>query len=190
MDIDIRKPSAEEWNLFKDRVDTIKLAPSNQNKDIRDSGSSYFGSTLTSKKTENESSLKKLIGNFRSLGLDPSQDLSTLQEDRSKKIQLPTRVEPKVFFANERTFLSWLHFSVIISTLSLGLLNFGDKVSRVSAMIFTFVASLFMIYSLFLYQFRAYRIRNKELGPYGRCFVYFQMTELDPWFWYLDCFLL
>jgi hypothetical protein len=26
-----------------------------------------------------------------------------------KKIQLPVRVEPKVFFANERTFLSWLH---------------------------------------------------------------------------------
>ncbi len=27
----------------------------------------------------------------------------------NKRIVLPVRVEPKVFFANERTFLSWLH---------------------------------------------------------------------------------
>ena len=38
------------------------------------------------------------------------------------------RVEPKVFFANERTFLSWLHFAVILGGLAVGLLNFGDKV--------------------------------------------------------------
>ena len=28
---------------------------------------------------------------------------------QQKRIVLPVRVEPKVFFANERTFLSWLH---------------------------------------------------------------------------------
>jgi uncharacterized membrane protein YidH (DUF202 family) len=34
-------------------------------------------------------------------------------------------VEPKVFFANERTFLSWLNFTVILGGLAIGLLNFG-----------------------------------------------------------------
>ena len=51
-----------------------------------------------------------------------------LQRTATKRIALPVRVEPKVSFANERTFLSWLHFTVILGGLSVGLLNFGDKV--------------------------------------------------------------
>jgi uncharacterized membrane protein YidH (DUF202 family) len=51
-----------------------------------------------------------------------------LQRTANKRIALPVRVEPKVSFANERTFLSWLHFTVVLGGLSVGLLNFGDKV--------------------------------------------------------------
>jgi uncharacterized membrane protein YidH (DUF202 family) len=52
-----------------------------------------------------------------------------LQRTASKRIALPVRVEPKVSFANERTFLSWLHFTVVLGGLAVGLLNFGDKVN-------------------------------------------------------------
>ena len=51
-----------------------------------------------------------------------------LQRTASKRIALPIRIEPKVSFANERTFLSWLHFTVVLGGLAVGLLNFGDKV--------------------------------------------------------------
>lgn len=51
-----------------------------------------------------------------------------LQRTASKRIALPVRIEPKVSFANERTFLAWLHFTVVLGGLSVGLLNFGDKV--------------------------------------------------------------
>lgn len=51
-----------------------------------------------------------------------------LQRTAQKRIALPVRVEPKVAFANERTFLSWLHFTVVLGGLAVGLLNFGDKV--------------------------------------------------------------
>lgn len=51
-----------------------------------------------------------------------------LQRTASKRIALPVRVEPKVSFANERTFLSWLHFTVVLGGLAVGLLNFGDQV--------------------------------------------------------------
>ena len=38
------------------------------------------------------------------------------------------KVEPKLFFANERTFISWLHMSVILSSMSIGVLAFtGDS---------------------------------------------------------------
>jgi uncharacterized membrane protein YidH (DUF202 family) len=52
-----------------------------------------------------------------------------LQRTANKRIALPVRVEPKVSFANERTFLSWLHFTVVLGGLAVGLLNFGDKAS-------------------------------------------------------------
>ena len=51
-----------------------------------------------------------------------------LQRTANKRIALPVRVEPKVAFANERTFLSWLHFTVVLGGLAVGLLNFGDRV--------------------------------------------------------------
>ena len=78
-----------------------------------------------------------------------------------KRIIVPVRVEPKVFFANERTFLSWLHFCIVLGGLALGLLNFGDQVGQIAGVLFTGVAMLFMIYALFLYQWRAEKIRNR-----------------------------
>ncbi|KAI1822170.1 hypothetical protein F4861DRAFT_414420 [Xylaria intraflava] len=82
-----------------------------------------------------------------------------LQTAAGKRIALPTRVEPKVFFANERTFLSWLNFTVILGALAIGMLNFGDRPAFISAFLFTGVAMLTMIYALFTYHWRAKSIR-------------------------------
>jgi uncharacterized membrane protein YidH (DUF202 family) len=78
-----------------------------------------------------------------------------------KRIALPTRVEPKVFFANERTFLSWLNFTVILGGLAVGLLNFGDRVGRISAGLFTIIAMAAMIYALVTFHWRAQSIRKR-----------------------------
>ncbi|KAG5367828.1 Vacuolar transporter chaperone 1 [Yarrowia sp. C11] len=75
-------------------------------------------------------------------------------------------IEPKVFFANERTFLSWLNFTVILGGLAVGLLNFGDKVGRISAGMFTLVAMATMGYALVTYHWRAAAIRKRGSGPY------------------------
>lgn len=89
-----------------------------------------------------------------------------LQKAPGKRIALPTRVEPKVFFANERTFLSWLNFTVMLGGLGVGLLNFGDKVGQISAGLFTLVAMGTMIYALVTYHWRAAAIRRRGSGPY------------------------
>jgi uncharacterized membrane protein YidH (DUF202 family) len=78
-----------------------------------------------------------------------------------KRIALPTRVEPKVFFANERTFLSWLNFTVILGGLAVGLLNFGDRVGQISAGVFTVIAMGAMLYALFTFHWRARSIRKR-----------------------------
>jgi uncharacterized membrane protein YidH (DUF202 family) len=70
-------------------------------------------------------------------------------------------VEPKVFFANERTFLSWLNFTVILGGLAVGLLNFGDRVGQISAGVFTFIAMGAMLYALFTFHWRARSIRKR-----------------------------
>jgi uncharacterized membrane protein YidH (DUF202 family) len=53
-----------------------------------------------------------------------------------KAITVPIRVEPKVLFANERTFLNWMHTSTIIATIGMALLNLspnsGAKASKMA----------------------------------------------------------
>ncbi|KAF8920726.1 hypothetical protein CPB85DRAFT_503419 [Mucidula mucida] len=83
-----------------------------------------------------------------------------------KHIALPVRVEPKVSFANERTFLSWLHFTVILGSLAIGLLNFGNKVGLISAAMFSFVVMAVMIYALYTYLCRATSIKYGSRDPY------------------------
>ena len=40
------------------------------------------------------------------------------------------RIEPKTFFANERTFLTWLHMAVTIGTIAAALLGFSGSAQR------------------------------------------------------------
>jgi len=44
----------------------------------------------------------------------------------------PMKLEPKTFFANERTFLSWLHMAVTIGSIAAALLGFAATADRYS----------------------------------------------------------
>ncbi|KAJ2166407.1 hypothetical protein IW143_002587 [Coemansia sp. RSA 520] len=97
----------------------------------------------------------------------PGRVTFTTRDDQpNKRIAVPVRVEPKVFFANERTFLSWLNFAIVLGSLALGLLNFGDSTGKIAGAAFTVIAMFVMIYALMLFQWRADRIRRRESGPY------------------------
>lgn len=85
---------------------------------------------------------------------------------RGKRIHVPVRVEPKVFFAAERTFLSWLEFSIILGSIAATLLNFGDAVSLASAWAFTVVACVALLYSAGLYLWRVRMIRGRRAVRY------------------------
>ncbi|KAK1347445.1 vacuolar transporter chaperone 4 [Hamiltosporidium tvaerminnensis] len=87
-------------------------------------------------------------------------------DTRNKRIALPVRIEPKVFFANERTFLSWLHFSIFIGGIGTALMGLGDSKAVYSGIAFICVSVLFAIYALYLYFWRASMIRLRDPGPY------------------------
>lgn len=97
----------------------------------------------------------------------PSQvEARRFKAPRGKRIHVPVRVEPKVFFAAERTFLSWLEFSIILGSIAATLLNFGDSISLASAWGFTIVASLALLYSMGLYLWRVRMIRGRRAVRY------------------------
>lgn len=81
----------------------------------------------------------------------------------STGIFVPVRVEPKVYFAAERTFLSWLEFSIVLGGIAAALLNFGiDYISLASAWSFTVLAAMALVYSLVLYLWRVDKIRKRR----------------------------
>ena len=85
---------------------------------------------------------------------------------KGKRIHVPVRVEPKVYFAAERTFLSWLEFSIILGSIAATLLNFGDALSLASAWAFTILACLALLYSMVLYLWRVRMIRGRRAVRY------------------------
>jgi uncharacterized membrane protein YidH (DUF202 family) len=81
-------------------------------------------------------------------------------------IHVPVRVEPKVQLATERTFLSWLEFSILIGSIAATLLNFGDSLAFAAAWAFTAVACIALLYSAALYLWRVRNIRERRAVTY------------------------
>ncbi|KAI1502444.1 vacuolar transporter chaperone 4 [Biscogniauxia marginata] len=88
---------------------------------------------------------------------------------KGKKIYVPVRVEPKVYFAAERTYLGWLEFSIYIGTIAVTLLNFGTKPTKISFLVsgvFTLLAILSLCYSVVIYLYRSKAIRERKVIKY------------------------
>ncbi|RCI14582.1 hypothetical protein L249_6810 [Ophiocordyceps polyrhachis-furcata BCC 54312] len=86
-----------------------------------------------------------------------------------KKIYVPVRVEPKVYFAAERTFLGWLEYSIYVGAIAVTLLNFGSQVSSLSfwtASLFTLLAIISLAYSVIIYLYRSSAIRSRRAAKY------------------------
>lgn len=64
--------------------------------------------------------------------------------------KVPIKVEPKVYFANERTFLSWLHTSTILAAASVSIMAFADHTgwSQVYGILLLPVSIAFILYAL------------------------------------------
>ena len=87
-------------------------------------------------------------------------------ENNTTRINIPVRVEPKVFFANERTFLRWVQFSIFLGGLGTAMLGLESFRSNVCGAIMVLIAILFACYALHLFSWRAEKIRNRDPGSY------------------------
>ncbi|KAF9433426.1 vacuolar transporter chaperone [Entomortierella beljakovae] len=146
-----------------------------------------YGST--SKPTSRANSISKKSFGFKGLGgvfkksgkgkdsrensplLGPSDGIDGVPQIRiippkPKKVVGTLKVEAKVFFANERTFLKWMNFAVLLGTLGIGLFNAGDSIGRFAGILLSLTALATLIYAIWLYERRLIMLRNKHPGPY------------------------
>ncbi|KAF9165631.1 vacuolar transporter chaperone [Actinomortierella ambigua] len=146
----------------------------------------FYGSTSRSGSRANSVKLKKSSSAFsfkglggllkRSNGKESQPLLSGDHGDlppqikiippKPKKVTGTLKVEPKVFFANERTFLKWMSFATLLGTLGVGLYNAGDNIGRFAGMTLSVTALATLVYAIWLYEKRLTMLRNKDPGPY------------------------
>lgn len=98
------------------------------------------------------------------------------EKKEKKKLNGGAELEPKVFFANERTFIHWLTFAAMILSVALTLMNFGDNINKIVGGVFFGVALVISLYAIGFYRWRAWRITNKPhlryddlIGPVFLC---------------------
>ncbi|PBP18392.1 VTC domain-containing protein, partial [Diplocarpon rosae] len=133
---------------------------------------------------------KNQNGNPPAAGVGPITS-KRFKAPNGKRIHVLVRVEPKVYFAAERTFLSWLENSIYIGTIAVTVLNFGDKPTRssfIAAFAFTAVAILSLLYSVGIYLYRSQAIRGRRaikyhdaFGPTVLCGTLFIAIVLNAW---------
>ena len=89
---------------------------------------------------------------------------------QTKKTMREKKVEPKILFANERTYLQWMQAGVLLTTLSLGLFTLEGESSN-AGFFMAPIALLVMSWSTVRYYIRARAVeRNQKDGyfdPYG-----------------------
>lgn len=77
----------------------------------------------------------------------------------------PVRVEPKVWLANQRTFIKWQHISVLLASLSLGLYNAAgedNNVARALAVVYTAIALFAGAWGWWMYIVRSRMIEERS----------------------------
>ncbi|SCW02080.1 LAFE_0E13718g1_1 [Lachancea fermentati] len=83
-----------------------------------------------------------------------------------KTICVPVRVEPKVYFATERTFLSWLSISLILNAVAISMVNYGSTTTMIASIGFFCTALITIVYSAYVYCNRVVNIRLKRAVDY------------------------
>ncbi|KAI0284810.1 hypothetical protein BC826DRAFT_1054458, partial [Russula brevipes] len=86
-----------------------------------------------------------------------------------KKTPTPVRVESKVWFANERTWVSYLNMSVLIGTLAVALYNASkDAIARRFAVVYAGISICILVYGYAVYQHRITMIRRRDPGNFDQ----------------------
>jgi len=84
-------------------------------------------------------------------------------------LRTDSKVEPKIFLSNERTFLAWLDMAVTLAAISVAVLSMSEKREKSLAygLMLLPISIGFCVYALSLYMHRNNRLRRKLGGAYN-----------------------
>jgi len=86
-----------------------------------------------------------------------------------KKVATTIKVEGKVWFANERTWVAYVNVSVLLGTLAMALFNASkNAVARNFAFIYAVISVGVLIYGWAIYQKRITMIRRRDPGHFDQ----------------------
>lgn len=94
-----------------------------------------------------------------------SYDFSQVTDEENEP-KITVRVEPKAFFANERTFLNWIEFAVYVGGSGTALVSLGNIHAYMFGVLLIACTVVFSVYVLYLYHYRAINIRLRHTVPY------------------------
>ena len=147
------------WLPQKQKYHQVTLGQPVDTEDHRDNDTSKKGQELVPLSTTVANTTSRKRGGFITKWQDQFQRHVMKQNSSSAGGVIPLRnvkVEPKVFFANERTFISWLQFCGLLLMVALNLLNFGDGAAKIAGSIFICIAAVVALYALYRFEKRAW----------------------------------
>ncbi|KAI9283269.1 vacuolar membrane protein [Sporodiniella umbellata] len=173
MDTDIRKPRNKVFGLS--RPNESGSSSNSQNNEYNSHQVNTDENVQTVMATESTplipkpTETKKLSPAGLSRFIHKSKTLFGANQPTPRRTRaVPTKAPPaKTYFANERTFLHWLKFTLLLGGLAIGLLNFSDNIGLISALVFTFLSMSVMIYALYIYHARVSRVEKGVLGDFS-----------------------
>ena len=186
--------------LLPDKVDLIPFWLPQLDVDIRKPSTNYgierpaqYGSSISGSDNYDDEDPEENIGFDGVAGSSSSPSgtmfISNIKVPKGKRISVPVRIEPKVYFANERTFLSWVEIGIVLGAIAGGLLNFGNGPAVQAAVGFFLTAVLTIVYAIGLYIWRVYNIRKKravryddQFGPTAICIALAAATGINFFF--------
>lgn len=101
---------------------------------------------------------KKLSAGMRFMRRPVTNSKIGVQPEKKPSPMVPARIEPKTFFANERTFIQWLTTAVLLTTLSLALLNYNTRAAYAAGLAIFPIAIFFILYALGMYLLSSFHV--------------------------------
>lgn len=173
---DISTTSFEEVYRYSEKKKNLKLSS--------DDGTS--GTVMREGEFVNKLPVGSSANEFYSRPVTKKMQMPPIKEEESFKVRkrdqsldppigslllprkVPVKIEPKVFLANERTFLLWMHSALWLFGASMTILtysNYDERRIMYGALLLP-VSVVFIVYSIFQYIRRNEMLHNKDPGPY------------------------
>mmetsp|Transcript_6078 Transcript_6078/g.11509 ORF Transcript_6078/g.11509 Transcript_6078/m.11509 type:complete len:1075 (-) Transcript_6078:196-3420(-) len=82
--------------------------------------------------------------------------------NRHPRIEGALKIEPKTFFANERTYLQWFNAATVMGSVAIAMMGMDNTDSQAIGKVFLPIAMVVSIYALGTFHWRSFKLRRRD----------------------------